>query len=558
MLSAILLLGCGGSSDSTTETSPPAPTTPTTPTTPPPIEEEPVTANQASRLLAQATFGATTAAIDDVIELGIEPWIDQQIEMDASSHLDYLELLAQDLAEDEELWRNARMEAWFNHAIVGQDQLRQRVAFALSEILVVSERGALGGETYGLANYYDLLVNKAFGNYRDLLEQVTLSPMMGIYLSMLGNEKPDDSRNIRPDENYARELMQLFSIGLVQLNIDGSPVLVSGNTVPTYDQDIIKAFAHVYTGWNFNGTTQDNWYWPEFDTLEPMTVVEAYHDKGEKHILNNVVIPANQSAEDDLNMALDNIFNHDNVGPFLSKQLIQRLVTSNPSPDYIQRVAQTFNDNGNGVRGDLASVVKAILMDDEARNGHENNPQTFGKIREPLLKATHLWRAFNATSPNDRYQFGWPDYFFAQAPLASPSVFNFFSPIFAPPGEISELNMVAPELQITTESYITRTTNFFAYSALWALKNSDKEEDDEDEEKDERILIDLEPLIEFSDDPQALIEHFNTLLFGGTMPTNMQTILIEAFEQTDYLRPYERLSNLLFLIMASPQYAVQR
>ena len=563
VLSAVLLLGCGGG-DSASEsdntppvTTPNNPTTPTTPTTPePPVEE--LTPAQASRLLAQATFGATTEAIDKVIEMGMEEWIEDQFTKPASSHLEYIEALTEQLGE-EELWRDARMEAWFNHVLTGEDQLRQRVAFALSEILVISEKSALGEETYGIANYYDTLVNHAFGNYRELLEQVTLSPMMGIYLSMLGNEKPDIERNIRPDENYARELMQLFSIGLVELNLDGSNKLAQGQPIATYDQDIIKGFAHVFTGWNFNGTTIDNWYWPEFDAIEPMAVVSEFHDNGEKQLLNGFVVPANQTAEQDLTMALDNIFNHSNVAPFISKQLIQRLVTSNPTPDYIERVATIFNDNGQGIKGDLKAVVKAILLDDEARNGHQSLPEQFGKVREPLLKATHLWRAFNASSPNDRFQFGWPDYFFAQAPLAAPSVFNFFSPSFAPPGELLEQGLVAPEMQIISENYLTRTSNFMAYSILWGHINmNDGKEDNEQQEDEKRILIDLNTLVPMIDDSEVLISHLNILMFGGTMSSEMQTILTRAFEQTDYMKQYDRLSNLLFLTMVSPQYAVQQ
>ena len=482
-LAAVLLLGCGGG-DSSTQTGIPDPPPP------PPPQQALVTPEQASRLLAQASFGATSTSIEQVFELGVEPWIEAQMALPPSSHLEYLEDLQAQLGE-EELWRNSRMEAWFHHALTAEDQLRQRVAFALSEILVVSEKSAFGEEIFGLANYYDLLVNQAFGNYRDLLEQVTLSPIMGMYLSMLGNEKPDQERNIRPDENYARELMQLFSIGLVELNIDGTPRLNDGQTIATYDQNSIKGFAHVFTGWTFNGTREDNWYWPEYNVIDAMTPVEAFHDKGEKHLLDGLIVPANQDAQTDLEMALDNIFNHANVGPFISKQLIQKLVTSNPSPDYVERVALIFNDNGQGTRGDLGAVVKAILVDDEARNGHQSSNSAFGKIREPIIKATHLWRAFDASSPNGRFQFGWPDYFFAQAPLASPSVFNFFSPDYAPPGDIGEQELVAPELQIITENYLTRTSNFFAYSTLWGHTEIDLSED---EKSDERILINLTPL----------------------------------------------------------------
>ncbi|NQZ80038.1 MAG: DUF1800 domain-containing protein [Colwellia sp.] len=556
LFSFTLLLNCGGGDNSKSNelpiTPPPVPVIPTTPAiTPEPI----LSAAQASRLLAQASFGATINDIEQVVEMGVEGWIDQQLSLPTSSHVDYLNSIEPLLEEDEELWREHRMETWFHHALTAPDQLRQRVAFALSEILVISDQSAFGDETLGIANYYDLLANHAFGNYRELLEQVTLSPIMGMYLSMLGNEKPDDERNIRPDENYARELMQLFSIGLVELNTDGSQRLISGKTIATYNQEIIKGFAHVYTGWNFNGTTEETWwrFYDNYEPILPMTAVAEFHDNNEKTLLNNFVVPANQSPEDDLKMALDNIFNHHNVAPFISKQLIQRLVTSNPSNSYIERISIIFNDNGEGIRGDLAAVVKAILLDDEARNGHIIAPETFGKIREPILRATHLWRAFAATTENGRFQFGWPDYFFAQAPLSAHHVFNFFSPNYSPPGNLSISGLVAPELEITTENYITRTTNFIAYSTLWG--NTSNEDIDREEN---RILINLEPLFPLIDDAVALIAHLDLLLMAGTMSEEMKIILTDSYNQIIDWDDHDKISNLIFLIMASPQYAVQR
>ena len=252
-------------------------------------------------------------------------------------------------------------------------------------------------------------------------------------------------------------------------------------------------------------------------------------------------------------MALDNIFTHHNVAPFISKQLIQRLVTSNPSNSYIERISIIFNDNGEGIRGDLAAVVKAILLDDEARNGHVIAPETFGKIREPILRATHLWRAFAATTENGRFQFGWPDYFFAQAPLSAHHVFNFFSPNYSPPGALSTAGLVAPELEITTENYITRTTNFIAYSTLWG--NTSNEDIDREEN---RILINLEPLFPLIDDAVALIAHLDLLLMAGTMSEEMKIILTDSYNQIIDWDDHDKISNLIFLIMASPQYAVQR
>ncbi|PCH97093.1 MAG: hypothetical protein COB83_03330 [Gammaproteobacteria bacterium] len=518
-------------------------------------EPEPLPSkNESARFLNTASFGANVSSIESVSSIGFEDWLVQQITLPASSHVAYLQALEPtlNLGPDEELRRRDRLEAWYTHAITAPDQLRQRVAFALSEIFVVSDRSIFSQDIYGLANYYDLLINNAFGNYRDLLEQITLSPIMGMYLSVLGNQKPNEENNIRPDENYAREVMQLFSIGLVELNSDGSEKLQNGQNIATYNQDTIKAFAHIYTGWNFNGATEDTWwqFYRNYNTMEPMTAVESFHDTSEKQLLNNVTVPANQSAEQDLAIALDNLFNHQNVAPFIGKQLIKKLVTSNPSPAYVARISAVFNDNGQGIRGDLGAVVKAILLDQEAMEGTSTNAN-FGKIREPLLRVIHLWRAFDASSPNDRFQFNWAYYAFAQAPLSAHHVFNFFSPDYAPPGIISNNALIAPELEIVTENFLTRTSNFLAYSTFWGHTEYE-------DTNDNRILIDMTSLKPMVDDTNELLEHLNMLLLGGTMSDEMRAILTEAFDKTNAQEVNERLSNLLFLIMISPQYTVQR
>jgi len=556
ILITLMLTACGGGESS--EEVVPQPT-PTPQPVPEPTPEPPTSLPNnydSARFLNMASFGANINSIENVSKIGFEDWLEEQIVLPPSSHVAYLQALEPtlNLAEDEELRRRERLEAWFTHAITAPDQLRQRVAFALSEIFVVSEHSTFGDDTYGLANYYDLLINNAFGNYRDLLEHVTLSPIMGMYLSVLGNEKPNEEQNIRPDENYAREVMQLFSIGLVELNNDGSERLKDGQNIPTYTQETIKAFAHVYTGWNFNGATEETWwrFYQNYDTMEPMTAVEAFHDTSEKQLLNNIVVPANQSAEQDLAIALDNLFNHENVAPFIGKQLIKKLVTSNPSPEYVARVSAIFNDNGQGVRGDLSAVIKTILLDEEVLEGTSSNAN-FGKIREPLLRVVHLWRAFDAYSPNDRFQFNWPDYAFAQAPLAAHHVFNFFSPDYVPPGIVSDNNLIAPELEIVTENYLTRTSNFLAYSTLWGHTEFENESDN-----DERILIEMNSLKPMIDDTNKLLEHLNMMLLGGTMSDEMHTILTQAFNNSNEQEINDRLSNLLFLIMISPQYTVQR
>lgn len=537
------LAGCGGSSGSGNPQ-------------PPPPAPPPVTMTEAFQFLNQASFGATEDEAQVVIGSGIEAWIDQQLQQQASLQLPHLRAVPPpqfpfQLQPD-------RIDIWFRNVVNGDDQLRQRVAFALSEIMVVSQTGALGGLPFSLADYHDLLARNAFGNYRQLMEAVTLHPAMGVYLSMLGNEKPDAALNIRPDENYARELMQLFSIGLVELNLDGTVVRDAQNLpIPTYNQQIIEGFAHVYTGWNFAGAPSFDLARPNaFNQTVPMQLYPSHHDTGEKILLNGVVLPAGQSGDEDLAAALDNIFNHPNVGPFVSIRLIQRLVTSNPSPSYVARVAGVFNDNGQGVRGDLGAVVKAILLDEEARPGLAMDPD--GKIKEPLLRLTQLWRAYNATSVSGKYQLLAqipPFIFLAQGPLQSPSVFNFFSPFYAPPGEFRDSDFVAPELEIATEYQQTLITNYMFYQSFFANSNNaasaDLSEDD--------VLIDVAEEMLIADDAEALINSVVEKLMAGRISPVLRDeiggmLALIAGPDDDALR----VAETIYLVVTSPEYAFQR
>lgn len=509
----------------------------------------------AARFLNQATFGATRESIDEFITLGQEAWFERQISLPQTMHLTYLENTTPD-NDAMEIWRNHRMDAWFNIAVRGNDQLRQKVAYALSQIFVISDKSTFDNDHMQIANYYDMLGTHAFGNYRDLLEDVTLSPLMGIYLSMRGNEKPDLERNIRPDENYAREVMQLFSIGLDELNIDGSYRLDNtGQRIQTYNQDIIKAYAHVFTGWNFAGTTEQTWYrfWRNYNTFQPMEAVQAYHDKGEKRLLNDVVIPAGQTAEEDLAMALDSLFEHPNVGPFMAKRLIQHLVTSNPSPAYIRRVAQTFNDNGQGVRGDLQATIKAILFDEEARADYDEQLAYFGKVKEPILKGIQLYRGLAAFTPSNVLEFGYPDWVFNQAPLSAPSVFNFYLSDHKPQGPLAEAGLSAPELSILTENYVVRNSNFAAWTALWGHYRDEAYNPTE-------LVVDFAYEATLLDDTDALLDHLDLMLLAGAMPDAMRPILEEVLSHTQNwdVEPAQRIADVAFLIAASPQFAVQR
>jgi len=537
---AVLMLGiggCGGSSNG----SPPGP--------PPPPPPPAMTKAQAFQFLNQASFGATEAEADRVIAMGFEPWINDQMRKPASLQLPHMQTLPPPQFMGQ--LQADRVDIWFRNSLHGDDQLRQRVAFALSEIMVVSQIGALNGHPFGLASYYDMLAQNAFGNYRDLIEAVTLHSSMGVYLSMLGNEKPDPVNNIRPDENYARELMQLFSIGLIELNQDGTPRLDAQNRqIPTYDQEIIQGFAHVYTGWTYAGAPRFHINFANAERqVTPMELWPEFHDTGPKMVLNGVTIPAGQTGDQDLAAALDNIFNHENVGPFMAIRLIQRLVTSNPSPGYVSRVAAVFNDNGQGVRGDLGAVVRAVLLDDEA---HSDLPiEIDGKIKEPILRLTQLWRAYDATSQSGRYRFRFVNIIFGQGPLQAPHVFNFFSPFFAPPGEIRNNSFVAPELEIATEYLNTYVTNYMFYQAFVANSLSTELRPDD-------IYINFEQDMALAGDIDELIDMVVGKLLAGEISEALRNEIAAMLTIIPATDAAVRVAETIYLITTSPEYAYQR
>lgn len=498
----------------------------------------------AVRFLAMATFGANRRDIAHLEGMTTRQWIDEQFAMPVSCHLPALN---QTQNNDS---RENRIDSWWQQSIRAPDQLRQRVGFALSEIFVVSDVNSRISQN-ALAGYYDILLRNAFGNFRDILERVTLSPVMGRYLSMLGNQKPNPAEGIRADENYARELMQLFSIGLVQLDPGGAPLLQDGLVIPTYSQPDVEGLARVLTGW----TWSDSFYFDDGDDWRsPMKAFRKYHDRNEKTILNNTRIPAGGKPEVDLALALDAVFHHPNVGPFIGRQLIQRLVTSNPSSAYVGRVSATFDDNGNGVRGDMAAVIRAILLDDEAVRGPAANPN-FGKLREPLLVLTHLWRAFDGKAGDGKISYPYPESSVGQAPLSAPNVFNFFRPGFAPGGPIKSSGLVAPEFQMVHDASTTQLHNelfdliqYHYRGNPWADLND--------------MLITISSLKNRAAKPLQLVAFLDLDLTGGQLPQDVHDDLVNYLRRVPMgskrEKGVQRSLDALYLVMSSPYYLIQR
>tara|TARA_B100001250_G_scaffold328122_1_gene292524 strand:- start:2294 stop:4291 length:1998 start_codon:yes stop_codon:yes gene_type:complete len=548
-----------------------------------------VNQTEAFHFLNQATFGATESEANSLSSTDLEAWIEDQflkpaslydqILLDRESSIDSSLSTFQHQRRLLELFKGL----WIKNAVLAEDQLRQRVAFALSEIFVVSMLDPdLSIRAHLISDYYDLLVSSAFGNYRDLMEDVTLHPAMGLFLDHLSNEKPDTSKNIRPDENYARELLQLFTIGLVDLNIDGTVQRDSeGVPLQSIDQSIIEGFAHVFTGWHFDKSSwssanndlaagaQKNSY----RNIKPMKSFNNYHDKGEKKLLNGTVLSANNTGSADLKSALDNIYAHPNLAPFVSYRLIQRLVKSNPSKEYVGRVANIFNNNGSGDKGDLKSVIKAILLDQEARTINESD-LTAGKLKEPILRATQLWRAyglkdleFDNTGKGGyifRGFYGNRDILdvFGQGPLQSPSVFNFFSPFYSPPGEISNQSLVAPELEIATEYQNTNILNFF-WRQTFNYNSQKTINDIEVNYGGDKIIssladfaIDIDEEVALASDTTSLINRAAAKLLGGNISDDLKSSIKDVIDQyTD--EPDRQVSIAIYLIVTSPEFTVQ-
>jgi uncharacterized protein (DUF1800 family) len=525
---------------------PPTPTPTATPTpTPTP------SAADAARFLTQSTFGPTAGSITQVQQSGFDGYLNQQFSKPATPTLPFVDGLIALLPAGTDPSYPQFQEAWWYTIVKAPDQLRQRVAFALSEIMVVSANGSgMYQHPEAMATYWDLLAQNAFGNFRQLLEGVTLNPAMGDYLDMVHNDKPNPRRNTEPNENYAREIMQLFTIGLYKLNQDGSQQLdANGQPIPTYDQDVVEGNAHVFTGWYWYQTGMPTWSYAPPNYRQPMMAFPDHHDTGPKLILNGVTLPAGQTQDQDLAAALDSIVNHPNVGPFIAQRLIQRLVTSNPSPAYVSRVAAAFNDNGQGIRGDMKAVIRAIFLDPEARTSDlATNSNSFGHEREALIRLANLYRAFNASSTSGRFIVNGSNFNFGQAPLYAPSVFNFFSPFYSQVGPIQDANLVAPEFQITTDTTVITSANKMR-SAVYQQPDSNNPD---------LLVLDLSAQTALASNPASLVDSLNTLLMSGQMSSGMRNIVVNAVTQIPAANTLERAQTAVHLIVTSPEFVIEK
>jgi uncharacterized protein (DUF1800 family) len=511
----------------------------------PPIPNPPPpglpTAARAHRFLQQATMGATPALVQQVQSMGYDAWLESQFAQPASEYTAFVDAAS---TTNDSGRLGALRSRFYMNALQTPDQLRQRVAYALGQILVTSTDDVQDGR--GMARYQDLLLNNAFGNVHTLLGGMTLDPIMGAYLDMANNDKPNPATNRTANENFARELLQLFSIGLYQtwssgaLKLDGT-----GAPIPTYDQPVIEEVARVMTGWTYNlpgctGFNCGSYY------LAPMKSVQANHDIGQKVIMNGQVLAAGRTAQEDLNDTITALYLHPAIGPFFSRQLIQHLVTSNPSKGYVARVTKVFENDGTGLRGNLRAVVKAILLDVEARRDPVGDA-SFGRPLEPVLFITQYVRGMGATGQG--YGLAEQSATLNQQIFGSPSVFNFYSPDFQVPGT----TILGPPLQIFTESTAVRRANLvnrFIYQTVarpgYAPGTATT------------VAFDMQPYIQSAGNPGGMVDLLADRLMPGRMSPAMRTTIVNAVTATPANDPTNRARTALYLITTSPAFNINR
>ncbi|MFZ1704962.1 MAG: DUF1800 domain-containing protein [Saprospiraceae bacterium] len=546
----------------------------------------------ASRFLSQSTFGAKLADIEAFRDnWEYEQWIDSQFVKPISLLTPRMEAIWQQILDesdnpDEEFGPYALQfnYAWWDINVQNEDLLRQRMAYALSQILVISYNSDLDGYAESITDYYDVLLHHSFGNYKDLLLAVTRHPSMGYYLSHLNNPRTNLTTNTNPDQNYAREIMQLFTIGLLQLNQDGTPILDgNGVPIPTYTNDDIVELSKVFTGlmggglepwvdWKTMVEFGDNYYM--IDKSLPLVMYQPQHEPDAKTFLG-YTIPGGQPGLTDITQAVEFLFNHPNTAPFVSYRLIQRLVKSNPSPAYVGRVAAAFADNGQGVRGDLKAVIKAILLDDEARSPLAMLDPTHGKLREPMLRFTNIARAFPLYASRNRYWNNGYSYHEAtrQHVMFAPSVFNFYLPDFTPVGDIASQGLVAPEFKIhNTSSSITYINQVNGWAGgIWYDENDmmlhewgslfyswHGTQDDEDYVR--MVTSELEP---YAHDSEYIINDLDKRLTHGQLTDTTRQIMRDALNglywnwDTEHQQwRFHRVRSAIYMFLNSPDYNI--
>lgn len=568
---------------------------------------------RAAQFLSHATFGAQKEEVQDLadrmVQIGVRracsEWIDDQFALPPSFQVDTIDQMMSDhgfTVDSEEYVTRYRYHAFYHNALKGPDQLRQRVAWALSQIFVISDRGGEFNDGavnrdgvphwYGPSNYYDKLVAGASGNYRQILEDISLHPVMGIYLSHLRNVKADPENNVFPDENYAREIMQLFSIGLHELHIDGRPkVDAEGNLIPTYDNDTIENLARVFTGLTYSRAEYFLYGEPR-DLVSPMSMWEQHHDSNEKVLPSGAILPSHSAAVgdgmQDIRAALDDLVAHNNVAPFIAIRLIQRLVRSNPSRAYIRRVARAFNRSPEGIRGDLKATVKAVLMDPEAFRGIrvrsyrsptrlsvESRGTQYSRLQEPMMRYLTMVRCLNPEVTYNGQRSSWmmmsrTQDELGQSPFGAPSVFNFYLPTYQPPGPLASAvatrrhpdpRLVAPEFQLMTTVMANRYANRIRYELYnggiefthWSPTGNHNRSE---------IRYPFEQWVQrINDDPESVVDELNWLLCGGTLEDETKRVVVESMRDVVVARPWvsdhHRFTSILYAIVSSPDYVIR-
>ena len=579
LVAAALLEACGGGASSGTGSA----STPTPPTVP---DTSLLASYESARFLQHAQFSSSEADIAAVKSQGATTWLDAQMSLSSSTGgYDWLTQRGYGVIDANKFYEmefQSNYMAW-HQIMAAPDGVRRRVALALSEFFVVSGAGVgtISWPMFAMGAYWDVLCKNAFGNFRTLLEDITLNIAMGEYLNTLGNQKEDAATGRLPDENYAREVMQLFTVGLLQLNIDGTPKLgANGQPLETFTQSDVSNLARVFTGYESDNTEgySQSAVAPTYTlrnigyTRRPMVLNASRHSTLRAEFLG-AVVEAGTDGKTALKIALDRLFNHPNVGPFFGRQMIQRLVCSDPTPAYVARVAAVFNNNGKGMRGDLAAVFKAILLDSEATSATGLTSTTFGKLREPMVRTAQWARTFKVTSLKGTWKIGNPNYSavdaLGQSPLQAPSVFNFFRPGYVPPSTLMAFTKAtAPEFQLvnesTTASYINYLQNFL-YQGMWVRAPELITSPDMATPTDgPDIVPDYSAELALVGNPSGLINRLNLLMCAGQLSPETVTMMINALSidtttingPDNSKRSY--VAKAIMFVMCCSEYLIQK